>query len=120
MSFAFAETLPELDHNTVNGYDLPSFLPAASLVIFLRSGLLPLRTLRRYEVTAEMLEQSGVEYAVVEADGEGVLGQIMATAYLGSWTSYYLGLLHGVDPSPVPGNEYLKERMNAAQPLAPA
>ena len=119
--WAFAETLPELDHNTVNGYDLPSFLPAASLVIFLRSGLLPLRTLRRYEVTAELLEQSGVEYAVVDAEGDGVLGQIMATAYLGSWTSYYLGLLHVVDPSPVPGNEYLKERMNAAaQPLAPA
>lgn len=117
--WAFAETLPELDHNTVNGYDLPSFLPASSLVVFLRSGLLPVRTLRRYEVTAELLEQSGAEYTVVEAPGEGVLGQIMATAYLGSWTSYYLGMLYGVDPSPVPGNEYLKERMNAAGlPLA--
>jgi glucose/mannose-6-phosphate isomerase len=110
-AWAFSECFPELDHNAVVGYRFPSWLAERVFVVLLRSPLLDLRIQARYQVTAEILSQAGVEYEVIEAQGKSLLSQVMSTVLIGDYVSYYLAILNQVDPSPVDAIDYLKQRL---------
>jgi len=100
-SWAFAEELPELDHNTIVGFGLPRELLSSLHAVFLWHPALHPRLQRAYKATAAELELAGVSHEQVEAAGTGLLAQALTGIYLGDFVSYYLALLNGVDPSPV-------------------
>ena len=110
-TWAFSECFPELDHNAVVGYRFPRWLAKQVFVVLLRSPLLHPRTQMRYQVTADILTESGIEFEFIEAEGESRLSQIMSAVILGDYVSYYLAILNQVDPSPVEVIERLKERL---------
>jgi len=112
-AWAFHEILPELNHNAVEGYAFPPELASNACVILLRCPSLHRRTLARYDITVELLKQSGISHKTVDSRGEGELGQMMSLAYLGDWVSYYLAMLYQVDPTPVESIEHLKKRLGA-------
>jgi glucose/mannose-6-phosphate isomerase len=99
--WAIWEELPELDHNTIVGFGLPAEAVRQLHVVFVAHPTLHSRVLRRYELTAEALSDAGVSNERVEALGETPLAQVLTAIYLGDFVSYYLGLLNGVEPSPV-------------------
>jgi len=110
-AWAFAEYFPELNHNAIVGYRYPTWLNERAFVIMLRSALFHPRILTRYEITADLLKDAGVDHEVVEANGESPLSQMMSAVLLGDYVSYYLALLNGVDPSPVAAIDYMKGRL---------
>jgi glucose/mannose-6-phosphate isomerase len=65
--WSFSEVLPDLNHNSVVGYDLPRKMKEIAFVIILRSPSLHQRHLDRYQVTLELLEKAGVKHGVVDA-----------------------------------------------------
>jgi len=115
-SWAFFEALPEAHHNSVVGYPFPAALRAGTLVVLLTSTLLSPRHRLRLEITREVLHREKVAYEEVKGEGKTILSQMMSSLYMGDWVSYYLAGLHGVDPSPVPIIDLLKERL-AQHPL---
>ena len=58
-----------------------------------------------------ILKDAGVDHRVIDVEGDSPLAEILSTVYLGDFTSYYLTLLYGVDPSPVPPIDRLKQHM---------
>ncbi|MBE0415899.1 MAG: bifunctional phosphoglucose/phosphomannose isomerase [Dehalococcoidia bacterium] len=110
-SCAFSECMPELNHNAVVGYRLPSWLAERAFVVMLRSPSLHPRILMRYQVTGEILTDAGIAHEVIEAQGKSPLSQIVSAVLFGDFVSYYLAMLNEVDPSPVAAIDYLKERM---------
>lgn len=113
--WAFAEYFPELNHNAIVGYRYPPWINQKVFVIMLRSALFHPRILIRYEITADLLKDAGVDYEVVEAKGESLLSQMMSAVLLGDYVSYYLALLNEVDPSPVAAIDYMKGRLAGAE-----
>ena len=109
--WAFADSLPELNHNSVVGYQFPSAMAQGTFVVLLESLLLDPRTVARYPVTSELLRQASIAHHTLQAEGASPLGQMLTTLYLGDWVSYYLALLNDVDPSPVPAIDELKSRL---------
>lgn len=114
-AWAFFETLPELNHNAIVGYELPRELASNIFVVLLRSNHIHPRILIRYQVTSELLKQSGISHQLVDASGENEFAHIMGLVYLGDWTSYYLALLYQVDPTPVKVIDYLKKRLSEVE-----
>jgi glucose/mannose-6-phosphate isomerase len=114
-SWAFYETLPELDHNSVVGYRFPKEITTTAFAVMLRNPAFSPRLQLRYEVTSEILEKAGVHYQFVDGHGDGLLSQMMTLVYLGDWVSYYLAILNDVDPTPVEPIDYLKRRLNSIQ-----
>jgi len=108
---AFHECFPELNHNAVVGYRLPSWLRQKAFVVLLCSPSLHPRILMRYKVTAEILVDAMIPHEVVDAPGESPLSQIMSAVFFGDYVSYYLAMLNEVDPSPVAIIDYLKARL---------
>ncbi|MSQ13076.1 MAG: hypothetical protein EXR47_02830 [Dehalococcoidia bacterium] len=104
-AWAVTATWPELQHNAVSGYCHPSTLSRNAYALILLSSHLPSALSQRVPVTEELLRSAGVAGEKVEADGElvgarglGPLAHQLGMVYLGSWVSYYLALLYGVDP----------------------
>ncbi len=113
--WAFAEELPEANHNSAQGLALPGEVKGRVAVVFLHSSLLNPRTSQRFKVTQALLSQEGVKHYQVEAAGKTPLTQILSAVMVGDYVSYYLAMLNGVDPAATPALDWLKERMAATQ-----
>jgi glucose/mannose-6-phosphate isomerase len=111
-AWAFYETFSELNHNAVVGYQFPRELASKIYVVMLRCPSLHPRILIRYQVTGELLEQSGISHETVDSRVKGELNQMMGLIYLGDWTSYYLAMLNETDPTPIKTIDYLKKRLS--------
>jgi glucose/mannose-6-phosphate isomerase len=103
---AFANALPEADHNEVCGAD-ERLIP-----VFLDDDTLDRRLRRRIEVTREVLGGG----QVVEARGHTPVERVLSLVLLGDLVSVHLALLRGVDPTPVEAIAQLKARLADAAP----
>jgi glucose/mannose-6-phosphate isomerase len=106
---SFSSTLPELDHNEIEGWSAGAGEPFG--VIVLRHPGEHGRIGARVDATREAVAGSriGVRDAGVEAGTP--LGALFSLILLGDFTSAYLAIARGVDPMPVPVLSGLKERL---------
>jgi len=114
-AWAFYETLPEANHNAVNGYLLPEEIADEISVVFLQSSFLHPRTQIRIRITGELLNKAGVPHHIVEGRGKSALSQMMSLVLFGDYVSVYLAMLYGIDPTPVTVISYLKEQLARAK-----
>jgi glucose/mannose-6-phosphate isomerase len=108
-SWAIADELPEMNHNAQTGYGLPRRAVPLLHAVLLRHGSVHPRTALRFDATADEMRRSGVSAEIVEVSGPTLLAQVLRAVQLGDYVSYYLGLLNGVEPSPVPALGRLKD-----------
>jgi len=107
-AWAFYDVFPELNHNTVVGYCFPQELTSKTAVVMLRSECLPEPILRRYQATSGILKKAGISHLTIDGLGKSKLAQMMSLVLFGDYTSYYLALLNGVDPTPIEAIDCLK------------
>ena len=110
-AWSFHELLPELNHNSVVGYQFPSELAEKIFVVLLCSESIYPRILARYELTADILSQAHISHQLVNARGKSPLSHMLSLTLLGDYVSYYLAMLYEVDPSPNKTIDYLKGRL---------
>jgi glucose/mannose-6-phosphate isomerase len=108
-AWAFFESFPELNHNSVVGYEFPIEAKERISVLILRSSSLHPRNLLRYEVTAKLLAKAGITYEFVEARGKGDLAQVLSLVLVGDYTSFYLSMLNEVDPTSTDAINFIKQ-----------
>jgi len=110
-AWAQFEELPELDHNSVVGTLYPEALVSKFMVLFLRSAHDHPRNRLRAEVTREIYMTAGFNTDTIEAAGSSPLAHMLTALHYGDYTAYYLAMGYGVDPSPIPQIDYLKEQL---------
>ncbi|MBI3327761.1 MAG: bifunctional phosphoglucose/phosphomannose isomerase [Nitrospinae bacterium] len=101
---------PELNHNEVVGWGAPLSLSQCVWVVFLRDTQELDRIARRIEITKTLLQEKAAWITEVWSQGRSRLTRLFSLLYLGDFTSYYLALLYGVDPTPVQAIDVLKQR----------
>jgi glucose/mannose-6-phosphate isomerase len=112
--WAFYEELPELNHNAIVGYQFPATAADLLHVVLLCSDLLTPRIGLRCAATMELLDRQRIPHTTVETWGDGPLAHLLSAVAYGDWTSYYLALLDGVDPTSIAAIDYLKARLAEA------
>ncbi len=106
---AFVATLPELDHNDIEGW-APGTGAGYALVI-LRSGGEPPAAARRVPATLEAIAPAGIDHREVLARGATHLERLFRLIATGDFVSCYVAILLGVDPTPIPVLTRLKEML---------
>jgi glucose/mannose-6-phosphate isomerase len=110
-SWAFWDELPEMDHNTVVGLGLPDALTPLLRVLFLLPMPVERRAEVRYEATAAELDRAGVAHERIDVQGASSLAGVLSAVYFGDFVSYYLGLLNGIDPTPIDPIARIKDQL---------
>jgi glucose/mannose-6-phosphate isomerase len=108
------EELPEATHNTVVGFEQPESLRDHLFVVFLSSALDHPRNALRAKLIREVLVTGHVSHQVVEAGGEGRLGQALSATTIGDYVSVYVAFAYAVDPTPVTAIEHIKGQLALA------
>lgn len=59
------------------------------------------RVQKRIEITKEIIGERVSGFTEIWGEGKSLLARMFSLTYLGDYTSVYLALLYGIDPSPV-------------------
>jgi len=108
---AWVNQYPEFNHNEFIGWTKqPVDKPYA--VIDIRSSLEHARTQKRFEVSERLLSGQRPAPLVVTPQGETLLQQLLWAIALGDFTSLYVALLNGINPTPVDLIETFKKSLD--------
>lgn len=108
---AWVNQYPELNHNEFIGWSShPTEKPYA--VVEIRSKLEHERTQKRFLVTERLLSGRRPAPEVVNPQGDTLIEQLLWTANFGDFTSLYVAILNGLNPTPVDLVEKLKVLLN--------
>jgi len=110
---SFFEVFPELNHNTVEGFQFPSRLKDDIFVILLESSFDHPEVCRRIKLFKEFLQDNHIQYEVITSVGQDLWSQKFSSLALGDWVSYYLALLNRVNPTAIPAISGLKKKLRS-------
>jgi glucose/mannose-6-phosphate isomerase len=103
---SFWSELPELDHNEVVGWSSGAGQGFA-IVALRHEGEHP-DVASRFEPSLAIARDAGADVREVSARGSSPLARFLTLVVLGDLTSTYLGILRGVDPTPIEAIARLK------------
>jgi glucose/mannose-6-phosphate isomerase len=112
-ALSFGHVLPEMNHNELVGWEVLRDQMREMAVLFLRDREDHPRVAVRIDVTRGLLGQVTPHVHEVWSEGTSRLARLFSLVHLGDWVSYYLALLHGVDPTPVAAIDHLKRELAA-------
>jgi len=110
-NLAFGNLLPEMNHNEINSWQHPTDLQNRFVAIFLHDKDDHVRVEKRLKITQHIISKSASTTIDIVSQGVSLLARMFSLVLLADWTSYYLALLLGVDPTPVPVIQNLKKQL---------
>ncbi|ACF14922.1 bifunctional phosphoglucose/phosphomannose isomerase [Chloroherpeton thalassium ATCC 35110] len=108
---AYANVLPELNHNELVGWKLNQDLLKQIHVIMLHDQDDHARTQFRMEITKKVISDYTESVTEVYSKGHSLMARVFSLIILGDWVSYYLAILNKIDPSPIEVIDHLKQAL---------
>lgn len=108
---AFANYLPELNHNEMTGFDAHESTKALSEkfhFILMKDKEDHPRVNKRAAVLEQLMRKKGFGVTPVGLEGDGFFGKIFRTLLVADWAAYYTAKSYHVDPEHVPMVEEFK------------
>jgi glucose/mannose-6-phosphate isomerase len=105
------EVFSELNHNEIVGWEKAGDLGKCFCAIFIRDKDEPTGIHSRIEISKELVGKAGLGLFEVSVLGKSSLAKMLSTICVGDFTSVYLAVLRGVDPTPVKTINYLKDTL---------
>lgn len=101
----------ELNHHLLEGLGHPKKDKKVLEFVFIQSDLYYPRNQRRIEITKDVVENNSIGFVEYRLRGQSKLEQFLEMLILSSYVSFYLAMLNGIDPSPIPWVDYFKEQL---------
>ncbi|PKH47083.1 bifunctional phosphoglucose/phosphomannose isomerase [Dehalococcoides mccartyi] len=109
--FSFAEEIPEMNHNSVVGYELPRSSGRYWAAVMFKTTYLSKRIHQRMRITTDMLHLAKIPVFSIDGYGFSPLCQTLSLILQGDFVSLYLAFLTGVDPYPIDAVDYFKRKL---------
>ncbi len=106
--------IPEMNHHLIEGLVYPQEILKKTIFIFVKSDLYHERNQVRHKVTAGVVEKNNIHSGEINLTSESKFTQAFELLLYGSYLSFYLSMLHEIDPSPIPNVDYLKAQLKKA------
>jgi glucose/mannose-6-phosphate isomerase len=107
---AFWSELPEANHNQICGWERGREAAPFSGVFLCDDDQHP-RVKRHMDLASAELERVGAPALQADTSGESRLERVLSAVLLGDLVSVYMAALAGVDPTPVPAIDRLKQQL---------
>lgn len=103
--------IPEINHHLMEGLRFPKSNISYHVFIFITSQLYDPRIQVRMGVTQKIVGQQEIDTMAVPLKAKTKLEQAFELIALFSFCSFYLSMLEGIDPSPIPFVDQFKEEL---------
>lgn len=113
-TLAYGNTLPEMNHNEIVGWERIVHLTGRLSVVLLIDKEDNPRVQRRMEIVEELVEDQTASLHVLKTRGQTRLTRMFSLIQLADWTSFYLAALNNVDPTPIAKIDLLKSKLAEA------
>jgi glucose/mannose-6-phosphate isomerase len=113
-TLAYGNTLPEMNHNEIVGWERIVHLTGRLSVVLLKDKEDNLRVQRRMEIVEELVEDQTASIHVLKTRGQTKLTRMFSLIHLADWTSFYMAVLNNVDPTPIAKIDLLKSKLAEA------
>jgi len=110
-TLAYGGNLPEISHNEIVGWERITHLTGRLSVIMLQDADDNKRVSRRMQIVEELIRDQTATLHKLRAKGESKLTRIFSLIQMADWTSFYLALLNGIDPTPTTKIDLLKNKL---------
>jgi glucose/mannose-6-phosphate isomerase len=110
-TYAEYRVVPELNHHLMEGLQFPVLNQTNLLFVTTHSGLYSANNQLRMTLTEEVIEQNHIEVRSIELTASSKLAQAFELLVFGSYTSFYLAMLHGKNPSLIPWVDWFKAQL---------
>lgn len=114
-SMAFAGNFPEIVHNEIMGWTAPERLRSEYFLVMLRDAEDHPRVQKGMETAFRMLEPLASGSVLVESEGDrgraGRLARLLSVVLFGDFTSVFLAVEYGKDPTPIELIDRLKDEL---------
>ncbi|MCS7169228.1 MAG: bifunctional phosphoglucose/phosphomannose isomerase, partial [Candidatus Kapabacteria bacterium] len=112
---AFGNVVPEMNHNEINGWRFPEGFPSENVhLIWMQDPedhpRIRLRIEHAYKLLAPFIPLESNTF--LRPEEPQFLTRLFALIYFGDWVSYWLALLHRIEPIGVPIIEDLKKHLS--------
>jgi len=101
------EDVIEACHNGIVAWDSKNDIKP----ILLRGEDDFIKTKERWEIIKEFFQDSKIEYKEIRSVKGNILSKIICLIYLLDYSSIYLAVLSGIDPSPVKSIDFIKSKL---------
>ena len=108
---AYNNSLPEMNHNEIEGWENNKELFEQYYIIWLKDKDDHGRVKLRQKATRKILRKNGVKQSVLKMNEKSFSERFLHMIHYGDWLSYWCGLSHGTDPSPVEKITQLKKEI---------
>ena len=111
---AFANAVPELNHNEMAGFDVSTAsreLGEKFSFIILEDKYDHLKNQKRLAALAELFKARGLAVERIQLQGQNHWHKIFSSVVMADWTSYYLAEFYGVEVENVPTVEEFKKKL---------
>ncbi len=109
--FADYKVVPEINHHLMEGLQFPKSNALSHFFVFFTSDLYESRIQKRMTLTQEVVTQNEIETFEVRLKSPTKLTQTFELITLMAYTNFYLTMLEGIDPSPIPFVDWFKDQL---------
>jgi len=105
--------IPELNHHLMEGLKNPKSNKDDVVFIFLDSNLYSEKIQKRMEITKDVVTKNKIENLTFSVKSPTKLSQNFELIQFGAYVNFYLSMLYGIDPAPIPWVDYFKEKLSS-------
>lgn len=114
--YAEYHTVPELNHHLMEGLAYPVGNRKLLLFVPVRSAFYPERIKLRMRLTEEVIKKNKIGMSGIQLEFPTETGQVFELIQLGGYISFYLAMLHRLDPALIPWVDYFKNKLKKELP----
>lgn len=106
--------IPELNHHLMEGLKNPQTLKENTFFVFFESDLYSPKIQKRFTITQEVVTKNGIDLKAVKLNGKTALEQTLELITFGAYVNFYLSMLYGINPAPIPWVDFFKAELKKA------
>jgi glucose/mannose-6-phosphate isomerase len=110
-NYAEFRVIPEINHHLMEGLQFPKSNDESLLFFTIHSDLYLESNQTRIDLTEQVVERNQLSTVSHKLESKTKLAQAFELLIFASYTSYYLALLNGQDPTPNPWVDWFKDQL---------
>jgi glucose/mannose-6-phosphate isomerase len=106
--FADYQIVPEMNHHLLEGLKYPKSNASTHVFVFIQSLLYHPKNVIRMQLTQKIVDANDIDSIAIPLKAKTKIEQVFELLTIFGFAGFYLAMLEGIDPSPIPFVEQFK------------